>query len=1432
MTQKSLDFSAYISERGKHFTGREWIFQEIDAWLSDEEGERVFLLTGDPGSGKTSIAARLVQFSTGQTPEIPAECKSIQPDFISAFHFCSAREQTWHNPHAFIESLALQLAARFPEYAEALAEQSSDEKTGDKKIDIDVRQRAETISEGGKQIGVYIENLNISSQISAEDAFLQVIRQPLEAVVAPVVILVDALDESLVYTGKIGILHLLARAKGLPGNVRLLLTSRREDVVESQFLEAEGLFLSAKKYEDHNNGDVRRYIEGQRDTEPALAEQLCSHTTEQQQALIETLTHKAAGNFRYVSFLLAEVIAGKRELDNLEGLPEGLDGLYYDSLERLVGPVADQWVELYAPLMGVLSVAQTGLGQDQIGKFISADQNRSPDDDSIWTALAVDLDQFVRESEPESPDEADTYQLYHQSVSDFLAQKHIIIKKKASKKRIPNRFYLPPVKWHQRIVAYYWQFSPAGWTGCDQYGLNNLATHLVEADDRGRLPELISKTWMETRYERSGFRYGGYLDDIEKALRLVQTEDDPDLDALVRLHTARQVVFFRLRSTLTSSIAKLLVKTDRFDEALARARLLPNPRRRCEAILNIAVAGRMMPDGMPALLEEVGEIVDTIPDLKGRIEVLAFCAAIAVKAELPISTGMFERALHTAHEMKDLKDKSDGLAKIAHRMLEFRQAGVESVVKELIACIRRMEDEHNFPRFGEYTKHAIALRRIDPEAAKPLVDAAMAETPKYSDGFPHDQAAADLVRLLVMDGRLGEAERWTRTVSYPRFIVSTLTALVSRLDGFPDDKRQQLVSELVDAVRVLIEHNAGGGRNSLSDIGPVEAAARTLVEQNLYDLAGQFVRSAPSEIWKAQILRSMAAALYRMDDKMAGRVFEEAVKTILDAGISSLTTHRRIMHSLLSAECFDLAEALMEGCEDQRLKDDHLSQIVESLVKKGALEEAETLANKIVNPAMRMNALTKVALGLVDNERVRNLADGIILQAETKVDEAARLEALAGLGRIIAEVDASRGHAFLRELYNEIQARGGGRTGLQVIRALSEVGSAMARQGLMTESKAIFGLAEESARKSSIASSELHSIAKRMAEAGLLDEAERIGKTLPSRSPEAAFTRIKLYAENGEFDRAELIVEGIRNKGWRYEGAVRLVRYLGDAGHVQRAESIAQTIEYDSKRANAFTALGISQHNRDQDRAREFFLRAIELLEQRSNDWDRALALVDMIGVLDNVGMYELAARTPERIQNEEARNRGYRELAIAFTKRGDLLQAERVIEHNIEKDLPGGGREKVRCYATLSTIAMAQNPEFARQCLQSAHRWASKQKKWAHDEALIIVAEAFVRCGFSEQGLALLQDISYERKRQDASSQLADLLAETGAFADALPLLWDRKSLDEYVGVLVKWAEFVREDAPGKKLSFITKACQVVGWIRHDWARIANLLADILSKR
>jgi Cdc6-like AAA superfamily ATPase len=217
-----LDFVPLIADRTRDFTGREWVFAAIGRWLATADAPRTFLLTGSPGSGKTAVAARLVQMSLGQVASDP--CPRLGRDALACFHFCQANNDTTLSPLRFVEALSRALANRYDAFRDALL------KTGDRDITINATQSVTTAAGGSQVRNVVIEELHIGA-LSARSAFDHVVRSPLEALVAsgfdqPVVVLVDSLDEALTFPGEENLVTLLGHTGDLPRQVRFILTSR------------------------------------------------------------------------------------------------------------------------------------------------------------------------------------------------------------------------------------------------------------------------------------------------------------------------------------------------------------------------------------------------------------------------------------------------------------------------------------------------------------------------------------------------------------------------------------------------------------------------------------------------------------------------------------------------------------------------------------------------------------------------------------------------------------------------------------------------------------------------------------------------------------------------------------------------------------------------------------------------------------------------------------------------------------------------------------------------------------------------------------------------------------------------------------------------------------------------------------------------------
>jgi WD40 repeat protein len=185
--------------------------------------------------------------------------------------------------------------------------------------------------------------------------------------------------------------------------------------------------------------------------------------------------------------LLDEIEQGKRSISDLAGLPEGLDGLYYESLNRVVKPDNPDWQTTYAPLIGILTVARTSLTLAQLQAFTGQPES------ALWQCLG-NLQEFLEEEVPLLSGSETSYRIYHQSVVDFLRQR--------SFKHIRhNSYYLPAKESHQRIVKHYknhtqlWQVSTE-----DTYCWHYFAYHLCALGENHELRSLLCNfNWLQSK---------------------------------------------------------------------------------------------------------------------------------------------------------------------------------------------------------------------------------------------------------------------------------------------------------------------------------------------------------------------------------------------------------------------------------------------------------------------------------------------------------------------------------------------------------------------------------------------------------------------------------------------------------------------------------------------------------------------------------------------------------------------------------------------------------------------------------------------------------------------------------------------------------------------------------------------------------------------
>lgn len=279
----------------------------------------------------------------------------------------------------------------------------------DNGVQIDVRIDAD--ENYGEITGVHIERLLVVAD-SAAVAFNRAVLDPLKYLYdggfdQQVVLLIDALDEALQHQGTETILDLISNMRGLPRQIRLVLTARPETAVLSHFEHESVPHLILDAASARNIGDIEKYISQQLDQTENLRPPVFGDVpTLPRNMFIEQLAHASGGNFLYLVWLLRAIAAGTQRLDTIEDLPQRLDGIYREFLRtRTFGRNRQQWRSLYRPVLGVLAAAQAPLSVQQIVQLTGRPKQ------DVLDAL-LDVQQFL---EPLYIDR-DLYLLYHHTI--------------------------------------------------------------------------------------------------------------------------------------------------------------------------------------------------------------------------------------------------------------------------------------------------------------------------------------------------------------------------------------------------------------------------------------------------------------------------------------------------------------------------------------------------------------------------------------------------------------------------------------------------------------------------------------------------------------------------------------------------------------------------------------------------------------------------------------------------------------------------------------------------------------------------------------------------------------------------------------------------------------------------------------------------------
>jgi AAA ATPase domain len=465
-----------LAERTKDFAGRDWVFRRIAQWLDQEESP-LFLLTGEPGTGKSALAARLLQLSQDAA------------ETVAIAWFCRFSSTLTLDPIEFIGALSGQLASTSRTFLDALA---AAETQAD--VRIDVEQVVDVAHPGAAVTGMVIQ---VGGGVSRRAAFARLLLKPFQALLATgwrqrFVVLVDAVDESLDYQPGDGLTAVLAdAARELP--LRFLVTSRPDPRVTGLLGPAA---VDLGRDRPDSVSDVLEY-----------ASRRLRHVQEPGRSRIARDVARAGDEeFLYARYVLDEILSRPGGADThvtINDLPAGLDAVYRDFLDRELATDEPAWEQRFRPLLAAVSVARDdGLSADRLSRITGLKQSEVAD------ALKRTL-QYLAGAYPSGP-----FRIYHRSFAEYLTK--------------PGDHEVFAAEANENVARHYLTRWRAGGEPLDDYGVANLAGHLAEAGLDDELVGLIDRDWMQLRLAQGG--YSGFAVDVRTALNAVLAAPVPRLD--------------------------------------------------------------------------------------------------------------------------------------------------------------------------------------------------------------------------------------------------------------------------------------------------------------------------------------------------------------------------------------------------------------------------------------------------------------------------------------------------------------------------------------------------------------------------------------------------------------------------------------------------------------------------------------------------------------------------------------------------------------------------------------------------------------------------------------------------------------------------------------------------------------------------------------
>jgi len=400
---KEFNFTRNLNAARESFTGRHWLYQELESLLREQHNVTGVVVVGEPGTGKSALTAQLI-CSRSSNPFIHKR--------IIGYHLCRYSDQSTQDPGRLVRSLVHMIARRVPEYGMLISSST-----------------------------FILEILQKSCLRDPFDCFEKAVVAPLRQLKNELpyyFIVIDALDECSTYDSGTAIAQFIEETFSmLPRWVRVVMTSRNDSSVLRHFTKIPQVYLSPTDV--RNLQDIEIFIANKLFEDARFLDKLKImlgfSSGEEIAFMTNKLLNQSQGNFLFAKEMFHFWRNDWNNQIDFNHLPKTLGGIYESYLRRVY-----RSREKFKSALAVLEVMVAAFEPLHIDRLFQVLKMREKIDyeyDFVYTLKG--LSHFIRYGE------GNTISIFHLSFTEWLT----------SSENLGNPYYVSRSHGHRRLAEYY-----------------------------------------------------------------------------------------------------------------------------------------------------------------------------------------------------------------------------------------------------------------------------------------------------------------------------------------------------------------------------------------------------------------------------------------------------------------------------------------------------------------------------------------------------------------------------------------------------------------------------------------------------------------------------------------------------------------------------------------------------------------------------------------------------------------------------------------------------------------------------------------------------------------------------------------------------------------------------------------------------------------